>query len=179
MTPIYGQFYYKGDFFSRHELYAEISCRLEMTVFDSSGDIGFEELITQHHLLPLTQYIPKAAHFVHSQLQPQTWLNNATIRSAFCYLGVEKVSIWVPEDAELPGETWRGYGPCRMSQSGLLRCRLLCGERGSSALNMPRTLLVSKFSTTRRYVRASVSVYEDVNISRHIHGQRNDSSEII
>ena len=106
MTPKYGQFYYKGDFFSRHELLAETSCRLEMTVLDSSGDIGFEQLITQHHPLPLTQYIPKAAHFVHSQLQPQTWLNYAIIRSAFCYLGVEKVSIWVPEDAELPGEMW-------------------------------------------------------------------------
>ena len=79
----------------------------EMTVFNPNSDVGFEKLIARHHPLPLPQSIPETAYFIHSQLQPQTWLNYATIRSAFDHLGVEKVSIWVPDNAELPVDMWQ------------------------------------------------------------------------
>ena len=78
-----------------------------MNIFNPDGDVNFEELVARPHPLPLSQYIPKTAHFIHTSLLPQTWLNHAIVRSAFVYLGVEKVSIWVPDNAELPGDIWQ------------------------------------------------------------------------
>ena len=71
-----------------------------------SKNVDFESLVAQPPPEPLAPHIPKIAHYIHSKVQNLTWIDYVVVRSAFIYVGVEKVKIWVPEDAELPGEIW-------------------------------------------------------------------------
>ncbi|KAK3177040.1 hypothetical protein OEA41_008366 [Lepraria neglecta] len=51
-------------------------------------------------------HIPKIAHYIYSKVQNLICIDHVVVRSTFVYVGVEKVKIWVPEDADLPGEIW-------------------------------------------------------------------------
>lgn len=97
-----------------------------MAVFNSSGDVGFETLVAEPTKFPIPAHIPKIAHYIHSKIQPQTWLDYAVVRSALEHVGVEMVNIWIPNDAELPGEMWARIQRLEGGSSGIwpLRSRV-------------------------------------------------------
>ncbi len=80
---------------------------IEDTLWSQLRDVDFGGLIASPPSHPPPYEIPKVAHFIHSQVHRLTWLDYACIRTAFEYLGVGKINIWVPLGADLPGDVWK------------------------------------------------------------------------
>ena len=131
-----------------------------MTLFDKSGDAGFEALVARPPKLPLTSTIPKIVHFVITEVYEFDWLNYAIVRSALDWLGAERVNIWLPVREELPGPIWAQvlelqnvttrdmYVPKRVwgktmkasaHMSDVARMKILYEEGGKSFLPKSRT----------------------------------------
>lgn len=72
----------------------------------SSDGAHFEDLFDRY-TLSQNGPIPRVAHFIYTESKDYSWPEWAAIRAAVVNLGVSKVKIWLPEEAEPTGPIWR------------------------------------------------------------------------
>ncbi len=69
-------------------------------------DLNFDGIFKAKVKWPSVNPIPKVAHFVYTDVRELAWLEWAAVRGAVANLGVDKVNIWLPEQADLKGWIW-------------------------------------------------------------------------